>query len=611
MNAQQIALLQRQWELRMQLAWNVMLQRIRADLKAKEEKAKPGSVEAEKLVAAQVGAWFQDGWVSAMTVAAVREGKELRSLGVPTAFDGSSQRTMMALQDHRLRLVRGFSQEQTKVAQTIIQRGLIEGRNPIAQAREIRESIGLTEKQEAQVHRYRTLLETRNRRALQYKLRDARFDPTVARAIEEEKPLAAEQVERMVTRYRERMVKLRAETIARTESMRALHTGTDMMYRQAVDEGTLGKDEIELEWITAKDERVRPSHLVMNGQRRKVGEPFITGLGNLLYFPADPSGAAEDTINCRCSRVPRHRLFAQFHTKPTEGAAEAPKPKPPAPAPVPAPAPKPVESPPPPPPKPPSAPPPKLVEIPPSAPVEELRPAPVLDRLPTPPGIAADFVGPDGWKDLTTLELQNTRGPYLDNFAEGFDQFAGRLPLKGETLSTEDLEFRQGNMLPMVHAIGDYKGMGYTPINKHLRGQLPPVDPSNTYQIENRRRAARQAELVQQAILQQEPTKFDMVVFRGDTMTFEPGVETILKGFTSTSLSKAQASFFEAEEGGGALYEIKIPAGSRVLGGFNSAETEILLPHNSRFRVLREYEVLKGRRRVRVFQLEYLGVAGV
>lgn len=305
----------------MKLAYIASVKQMQAELE--KTGAQPGSPEAQKIVAAHIGAWYQGGWVQMMTIAAAKTGDDLRADGVPTAFDGTNRRALAAMQEHRLRLVQGFTEEQTQVTLMASQRGLISGINPRATARVFRESIGLAPKQEAAVANYRRLLETNDRAALQRQLRDARFDSTVQTAQVTHVALAPEQIDRMVQRYRERMLKYRAEVIARTESLRALNAGQDAMYQQAIDEGKLSRDEIELEWMTAKDERVRPSHMLMNGQRRKIGEPFISGLGNLLYYPADPAAPAEDTVQCRCTRVPRHRLFEQFHRPPVQGPKEA------------------------------------------------------------------------------------------------------------------------------------------------------------------------------------------------------------------------------------------------------------------------------------------------
>lgn len=297
----------------MQLAWLEAIGRIRTELE--RTKAAPGSPQAEKVVASQMGAWFQGEWVQTMVVSGARAGEELRKLGVNVAFDGTYRTTIEALQSHRVRLVHGFTVEQTQLTVNAVHQGQLAGANPIETAREFRNSIGLAPKQADAVRNYRRLLETQDRAALQRTLRDRRFDPTVNNAVSNGVPLTPTQITKMVDRYRDRMIKHRSEVIARTESLRALNTGQDVMYKQALDEGALEKDEVEFEWFTARDERVRVSHRVMHGQRRKQGEPFVTGNGALVLYPCDPDGPAEDTIQCRCTRVPRHRLFAQFHER--------------------------------------------------------------------------------------------------------------------------------------------------------------------------------------------------------------------------------------------------------------------------------------------------------
>ncbi len=42
----------------------------------------------------------------------------------------------------------------------------------------------------------------------------------------------------------------------------------------------------------------------MEGQCQPIGDPFITGAGNVLMHPLDPAGAAEEVINCRCTTIP-------------------------------------------------------------------------------------------------------------------------------------------------------------------------------------------------------------------------------------------------------------------------------------------------------------------
>jgi hypothetical protein len=209
------------------------------------------------------------------------------------------------MQENQLRLVREFAAEQRRATSAALIRGVREGMNPIATARDFRGSIGLTEYQTKIVANYRRSLETLSRDALERELRDRRFDRTVTNAIDGNIPLSQERIDMMVERYTEKWVKYRSEAIARTESLRAANAGSNELYRQAIDRGDLNQGDLIREWIPAKDDRVRDSHAEMAGQTRGVNEPFISGLGNELMYPGDPSSPAEDTIHCRCAVTTR------------------------------------------------------------------------------------------------------------------------------------------------------------------------------------------------------------------------------------------------------------------------------------------------------------------
>jgi SPP1 gp7 family putative phage head morphogenesis protein len=87
----------------------------------------------------------------------------------------------------------------------------------------------------------------------------------------------------------------RAQTIARTETHAAAN--------YAAEEAFLSTGiEARREWVTAVDERTRESHVEADGQIVALHEPFIVD-GEELMYPGDPSGSAENVINCRCARV--------------------------------------------------------------------------------------------------------------------------------------------------------------------------------------------------------------------------------------------------------------------------------------------------------------------
>jgi SPP1 gp7 family putative phage head morphogenesis protein len=78
--------------------------------------------------------------------------------------------------------------------------------------------------------------------------------------------------------------------IARTETSIAMNSAT---YQAGKEAGVL----LNNEWISAEDNKVRPSHAEMNGLRVELGQKFPNG----LLYPADPTGSAAEIINCRCT----------------------------------------------------------------------------------------------------------------------------------------------------------------------------------------------------------------------------------------------------------------------------------------------------------------------
>lgn len=54
-------------------------------------------------------------------------------------------------------------------------------------------------------------------------------------------------------------------------------------------------------WVSMKDNRVRHTHRVMNGQRVGMQDSFTSPTGVRLEFPGDPSAPIEEIANCRCA----------------------------------------------------------------------------------------------------------------------------------------------------------------------------------------------------------------------------------------------------------------------------------------------------------------------
>jgi len=84
----------------------------------------------------------------------------------------------------------------------------------------------------------------------------------------------------------------RAARIARTESNTAGNAGIFDGFKQA---GVTTK-----RWISSRDEKVRDTHAIADGQEVDTTDPFDVG-GFLLEYPGDPHGPPEEIVNCRCT----------------------------------------------------------------------------------------------------------------------------------------------------------------------------------------------------------------------------------------------------------------------------------------------------------------------
>lgn len=224
----------------------------------------------------------------------------LREHGLTVDYDPSQPPATAWVRNERVRIIANLSQDQRTAVQRVVSDGIARGINPRAMAREIKQHIGLTPLQTSHVLSYRRLLQNGSIDALDRELRSRTFDRTVASMFNRGGALTGEQIERMVAAYANNYLTYRAEVIARTESLRAVHAGIAEMYRQSVVSGDLEPEQIVRVWNAASDSRVRSSHREMDGQERGFEEPFLSGDGNPLMYPGDVDAPIEDTVQCRC-----------------------------------------------------------------------------------------------------------------------------------------------------------------------------------------------------------------------------------------------------------------------------------------------------------------------
>lgn len=206
-------------------------------------------------------------------------------------------------------LIKEVSDAQRSAVRSALNRGFVEGRPSRLIAREIRDSVGLTDAMEGYVANFRRSLET-GRLATNvtppWERRLSAVERNTARqffdAARSGTPVPQHQIDRIVQRYHESLVNRRAQNIARTEVTRAHGAGQEALWSQAREAGLLNPAKTRRFWITTPDERLREDHAAvpeMNPNGVGLDEPFETPIGPVMN-PRE-SGDAGFDVNCRCT----------------------------------------------------------------------------------------------------------------------------------------------------------------------------------------------------------------------------------------------------------------------------------------------------------------------
>jgi len=142
----------------------------------------------------------------------------------------------------------GFQGETRKAVTSIVRQGFIEGVAPKPMARQIRRVIGLSDRDSGAVDRFWRKL----------------IDDT------DDIPFADRQADRM----RNRLLRNRAESVARTETIRAANQGQLLAWEQAADDNLIDPDTTRRVWIATEDDRLCPICAVLDGQEIGFTESF-------------------------------------------------------------------------------------------------------------------------------------------------------------------------------------------------------------------------------------------------------------------------------------------------------------------------------------------------
>lgn len=194
---------------------------------------------------------------------------------IEVIFDAVNPDAVAFLRSYSLDLVRGLDDDARAVIRAELIRGQTLGVPPKTQARIIESAIGLAPRDAAAISR---LTVSAYRQAIDN-------GASVAQA---ERKAAS-----VAKKAGDKRLRYRAETIARTETIRAQHAGTQTVWNERIRDGLLPREMLK-QWIVTPDDRLcmricRP----MDGVKTGITEVFDTPAGAVEYPPAHP--------RCRCS----------------------------------------------------------------------------------------------------------------------------------------------------------------------------------------------------------------------------------------------------------------------------------------------------------------------
>ncbi len=182
------------------------------------------------------------------------------SLGINYSFDLVNQVAVDWSKGYTGDLITQITEGSKNAIRAIIADAMENGGHPYDTARKIRQYIGLTEKDAEAVLNY-------------------------WRKLSQEADLTAQRVNDMADTYARKLIKERAETIARTETINAAAEGQRKLWENAASGGSLGG--FERTWIVTEDDRLCPLCAAMEGQRAPIGGTY-------------PNGSSGPTLHPRC-----------------------------------------------------------------------------------------------------------------------------------------------------------------------------------------------------------------------------------------------------------------------------------------------------------------------
>lgn len=215
--------------------------------------------------------------------------------------------------------ITNITEETRKAARTALSEGFAGGQGPRQIALDVvgrmgpngRRTggvLGLSGQQEQWVSNMRQYLRDGDLdKVLRMSKRDRRFDRSIQKLIREGRTPTEAQIQQWTGRYADRLLKLRGDTISRTETAAAVEQGRFDAFRQGMDAKGYPHQYAIKEWrhggggMTPREQHVAENETEVSG----LNTPFRMPDGTLLQYPHDPNAPPGHVVNCTCSLLVR------------------------------------------------------------------------------------------------------------------------------------------------------------------------------------------------------------------------------------------------------------------------------------------------------------------
>jgi hypothetical protein len=201
-------------------------------------------------------------------------------LGLQKTFDLTNPAAVEFARSRSTEFAQTLNGDTQRALRQVITSSFLEGIPPAQRARLLRESIGLAPKDVSAIANFRRLLRALSKRDSLDGLSETTMDRirrSDIRLFSKKKDLDAERIQRLTDAYRARLLRERAVTLVRSETMGASNAGQQILWESAIQNKWLpqGKKTMR-KFLVTPDDRLCPICRPMAGQIRGMNEDFVS-----------------------------------------------------------------------------------------------------------------------------------------------------------------------------------------------------------------------------------------------------------------------------------------------------------------------------------------------